>query len=182
MFLVLPLLLSMLIGTTCKNMVLWLLRLCVFYYCVQVLQKIGSTSYQTFRKYARVLTSELPKLSTKVIVLYVGHSDRLRLFKNRCTLLNQPTTFRMNHVCQQLILYCLFIKILFFMYRELVKELTLEVQSEQQKAVRSDNSRKSSLTDKIISSFFQAFYSRTYHHPRSVRGGPTKSDKGGKLT
>ena len=49
------------------NMVLCLLRLCVFYYCVQILQPIAY-SYQTFRKYARVLTSdsgELPKLSTK---------------------------------------------------------------------------------------------------------------------
>ena len=67
MFLVLSLLLSMFTECSWKSMVLSLLRLCVFYYCVQVLQPIEYNCL-TFRKYARVLTSdsgELPKLSTK---------------------------------------------------------------------------------------------------------------------
>ena len=40
----------------------------------------------------------------KVIVLYVGHLDKLRPFKNRCTLLNQPSTFR-NELCM-LVVVC----------------------------------------------------------------------------
>ena len=62
-------------------------------------------------------------------MLYVGHSDKLRLFKNCCTLLNQPSTFR-NELCMLVayLSYCLLIVILFFMDGELVKELTLAVQ------------------------------------------------------
>ena len=63
-----------------------------------------------------------------IVVLHVCHSERL--FKNRCTLLNQPSTFR-NELCMLVayLSYCLFITILSFMHRELVKELTLAVQT-----------------------------------------------------
>ena len=62
-----------------KNMVLWLLRLCVFYYCVHVHQRIGYNSQHpvSMHEFYSMGLVNCQNYQLKVIVvLYVGNLDK----------------------------------------------------------------------------------------------------------